>query len=1323
MTRLESRETAPPAAADPDLIDRERQALADVTALCTWRDREESGLLARYATRRAGIEKSAADETAALEERYARVKGETENALDEARARIPAEATAAKAQATAAFEAARKRLLAQASGERSTIDDALDRARWEASSVYEAGASAADEDRKIRTARLTHEEAVFESLAAETEHYLARHRMRLLAAHLGADGAAPEAPSDDPLVRLEESNAEASGSLHAMASLTLPRLLSGGLPFFLYLLSAVGVGILAALFVAPLVAVGVGVGVALVVGSAAWWALHRAATGRVNRIYPELVRQLERSERLIELTRSWIAERDQVRRAELKERHARDLRQADRKAAGERAASEERRETALAAEQVQLESTLAALVARRDEALREAEASAATKLAGNETRYAADRREAEGNDAGRRSLLRLDEQRDWAALVDRWQTGVGLWNNETSSIEEADRNLFLNWSEPDVLWTQRDAVAPAMRFGEFTVNPASLPAGAPRDERLKRAAAPRVASLPALTPFPEEGGSLLVRAYGDGRGPGIARLQAMMLRLLTSTPPGKLRFTIVDPVGLGRNFAAFMHLADYDEAMVTSRIWTEPQHIEKKLAELTEHMEKVIQKYLRNEYRSIGEYNAIAGEVAEPFRVLVVANFPANFTEQAARRLVSIAQSGPRCGVFTLISVDEREPLPPGVALGDLESSSAVLAWREGRFAWKDVDFGGFALTLDEPPADETLTRLMHQVGAAAKNANRVEVPFDVVAPPAEAYWTQDSSEGVEVPLGRVGATKFQNLSLGRGTSQHVLIAGRTGSGKSTLLHALITNAALRYSPDQIELYLIDFKKGVEFKTYAAHQLPHARVVAIESEREFGLSVLQRLDDEMKRRGELFRAENVQDLAGFREARSDRPMPRVMLIVDEFQEFFVEDDRLAQDAALLLDRLVRQGRAFGIHILLGSQTLGGAFSLARSTLGQMAVRIALQCSEADAHLILSEDNGAARLLSRPGEAIYNDANGMVEGNHFFQVVFLTDSRKDAFLDRVRELDDARGSNGTTRSQIVFEGNLPADLTRNALLRAALATEPSAPPRAVRVWLGDAVAIKDPTEAVFRRQSGANLLIVGQQDEAALGIELAAIVGLVAQFPAGSESPPLRIEVLDGTPDDSDSSRLIERSVAGLPVPVRCGTWRDTAAVIDELTAEIERRQNERLFDEPPIFLVIHDISRFRDLRKSDDDFGFGMSRGEERPSPSKQFATLLRDGSGVGVHVIAWCDSLNNLNRSLDRQALREFEMRVLFQMSPNDSSSLIDTPAAGKLGPNRALFSSEEEGRSEKFRPYAPPSPAWWDELRAQLSQRRPAADPATGP
>src|SRR5208337_4041979 len=132
--------------------------------------------------------------------------------------------------------------------------------------------------------------------------------------------------------------------------------------------------------------------------------------------------------------------------------------------------------------------------------------------------------------------------------------------------------------------------------------------------------------------------------------------------------------------------------------------------------------------------------------------------------------------------------------------------------------------------------------------------------------------------------------------------------------------------------------------KGVEFKCYATKRLPHAKVVAIESDREFALSVLQRVDDELRRRGDMFRKLGAQDIPGYKRAGGAEPMPRTLLIIDEFQEFFVEDDPIAQTASLLFDRIVRQGRAFGIHALLGSQTLGGAYTLARATLGQMVIR-------------------------------------------------------------------------------------------------------------------------------------------------------------------------------------------------------------------------------------------------------------------------------------------------------------------------------------------------------------------------------------------
>ncbi|HEX4589682.1 MAG TPA: hypothetical protein VH120_07115, partial [Gemmataceae bacterium] len=436
---------------------------------------------------------------------------------------------------------------------------------------------------------------------------------------------------------------------------------------------------------------------------------------------------------------------------------------------------------------------------------------------------------------------------------------------------------------------------------------------------------------------------------------------------------------------------------------------------------------------------------------------------------------------------------------------------------------------------------------------------------------------------------------------------------------------------------------------------------------------------------------------------------------------DEFQEFFVEDDKLSQEAALLLDRLVRQGRAFGLHVLLGSQTLGGAYSLARSTIDQMAVRIALQCSEADANLILSKDNNAARLLSRPGEAIYNDANGLIEGNDVFQVVWLPEPRREIYLEKMRQMAGQKHW-APPSPTIVFEGNNPADVENNHLLRR-LVEEASAsgavhPRREQSAWLGEALAIKDPTKAVFRRQSGSSLLVIGQQAEPARAVLAAAAVALAAQDEvSGSGISP--ITVLDGSPADDPQADYFRRLAATLPERVRLASLREKPNALDRLAEELERRQREPDHVGPPLFLIVYGLHRFRDLRKAEDDYGFGR-RGEEKVvSPGERFAELVKEGPAVGIHLLVWCDSLTNAQRAFDRSGLREFEMRVLFQMGIADSSTLVDSPAASRLGLNRALFASEELSTPEKFRPYRLPPDEWLKWVAAKLS-RAPSLAPA---
>src|SRR5579884_594061 len=815
--------------------------------------------------------------------------------------------------------------------------------------------------------------------------------------------------------------------------------------------------------------------------------------------------------------------------------------------------------------------------------------------------------------------------------------------------------------------------------------------------------------LPAFIACPG-GENLLFETRGTAKNTATAAIQSLMLRLLATQPPGKVRFTLIDPVGLGQNVATFMQLADHDEKLVSSRAWTESRHIEQQLADLSEHMENVIQKYLRGQYKTIEEYNEQAGEVAEPYRVLVVMGFPVNFTEETARRLVKIATNGPRCGVSTIVMLDTEQPLPYGFNLDDLRRAAVVIAWDGQRFVWRDKDFEKCQLNLDTPPALDLFNGLLKAVGSSARSASEVRVPFERIALQGEEWWRGSTRDGLKVPLGRAGAAKLQYLDLGKGTSQHALVVGKTGSGKTTLLHVLIANLALTYSPDELELYLVDFKT-VGFTPYATYKLPHARVVAIQSEREFGLSVLQGLDTELERRKNIFSKAGTQDIAQYRGVQPNVRMPRILLLVDEFQEFFTQDDKVAQDAGLLLDRLIRQGRAFGIHVMLGSQTLAGAYTLARATIGQMAVRIALQCEEADSRLVLSDENPAARLLSRPGEAIYNAANGLVEGNNPFQCSWLPDEQLDAYLDSIQKFAQQRRYVQSWK-QIVFDGSKNAEVAENALLQNALkAPTWVTPQKVVPAWIGDPIAIKDPTAVAIRSQAGNNLLIVGQQEEVALGMLITALLSLAAQYAPGTA----RFYVVDFSPVDAPYVGLLEHIGQMLPHGVKVVNRRGLLSVVAEMAAEVQGRMEADGGKRLPIYLFIYGLQRARDLRPN-EDFSFSSfgSESSAEPSPSKQFSTILREGPELGMHTFVWCDTLTNLNRTLERGALREFEVRAVFQMSQEDSVNLVDSPAASKLGPYRALLFSEETGRVEKFRPYDLPTEEWLQQAATYVRQKR---------
>ncbi len=902
----------------------------------------------------------------------------------------------------------------------------------------------------------------------------------------------------------------------------------------------------------------------------------------------------------------------------------------------------------------------------------------------------------------------LDQNRDRSAagrnsqlqrLSDRLREGVSRGMNRIMAAEAQVRRRFPDWDEvlaSDTLCCDdnveylplgrlrvdrslRDVLqgkAGSSAIGEPTTgSPAAIENGA---APLADAKIPE--SIPVVM-HRRLHSAVVIRAPHSFMDQAVEMSHQILWRLISGAAPSRAKLTLIDPLGRGQHFTSFMALADHDPSLVGHRVWTTDSKIDARLAELAHHVEDVLQSSLRDRFERIEDYNEVAGSMAEPYRLVAAVGLPEGLTRDSYKHLVALIESGLRCGIFTILVCDDSKPWPADMPIPENDKIIQLSIDSSGHW---HLDSEGLESLPFEPalsPPAKMRNQLVKNIGTAAVAASRVEIPLDNLLSAADEGMGS-TADGIEIVIGSQGANRSLALDLGEGVRQHVLIAGKTGSGKSTLLHSIISSAAYRYRADQLHFYLLDFKKGVEFKSYADAELPHARVIGIESEREFGRSVLQRLDEELQHRGEAFRACGVQDLSEYRQD-SGKSLPRIMLIIDEFQELFVRDDRLAGDCAMLLDRLVRQGRSFGMHVVLSSQSLAGAYSLPRATLGQMAVRIAMQCSESDAAIILADDNTAARLINRPGEAIYNDAGGLIEGNQPFQVAWLSSKDHREMLQGIAARDASYAAELTP--PVIFEGNRPCRWTR-ALANSAIATADGS---GMTGLLGESVEIGPPLALQLSRNTGRNVLLITPTESR--GAILASTLSGFAK-----SNPKLQVVYLDGNRADDSQSLMPWLEDSGIHAKVV--RPRDSESELIQL-AEVVKQRGDDAKNVDPMVVVIDPLERFRDVRQ-DESFNFSLDAASAGASGAGALQEILRDGPNANVFVFLVCGSSETLSRWLPRASQHDLELRILGRMNATDSSMLIDTPLAADLSAATMLLYDDSDGRITKFRQCDLPDP-----------------------
>jgi DNA segregation ATPase FtsK/SpoIIIE-like protein len=240
-------------------------------------------------------------------------------------------------------------------------------------------------------------------------------------------------------------------------------------------------------------------------------------------------------------------------------------------------------------------------------------------------------------------------------------------------------------------------------------------------------------------------------------------------------------------------------------------------------------------------------------------------------------------------------------------------------------------------------------------------------------------------NEGIKIPVGKQRNKTFY-FRLGHGaTNFHAIIGGRSGKGKTVFLDNIIARGMNIYSPDELRFVLLDMK-GIEFSEYK--NVPHVQAFCSSSNFENGLKIIEFLQSELRNREALFNSVEASDIVQYKK-KSGKTMPRLLVIIDEFQNLFTgnyKTDGIVEDT--LIKQILRIGRAYGIHLLCCTQSLGDG--VRSSFLNNIPLRIAFQMTQDQSRSFLSISNTAADSL-KVGEVIYNEQDGLLSENIFVNI--------------------------------------------------------------------------------------------------------------------------------------------------------------------------------------------------------------------------------------------------------------------------------------------------------------------------------------------
>lgn len=812
----------------------------------------------------------------------------------------------------------------------------------------------------------------------------------------------------------------------------------------------------------------------------------------------------------------------------------------------------------------------------------------------------------------------------------------------------------------------------------------------------------------------EDGVSLFLSYEGkEQQRPLQQQLRMLILRMFMSYPAAKVEVVRIDPMELGGTFTMFEQLGKEQQRITDSKTWSDEKEITDAITVLRQKMESIMAAYGENRESRLQR---------EPIRILAITDFPRNFSEEALRNLQAIVRKAADCGVCVFIWARSEEVAK--LVSGKQAIFSEIrrmlhVAEESNGVAMLETDFGEkIALRFDPMTdmaanSDKILATLVEGIHNAAPPKEHFMDMFEEDLNDPNNWFHENSIRELSIPIGIQGADSVVRYVVGKSgiaaNVHHAMVAGQTGAGKSTLLHTIIMSTLLNYAPDEVQLYLADFKEGVEFKKYSKFNLPSIRVIAIDCEKEFGLSILNELHTEMSRRYDLFDSEaDCSSFQTYRE-KTGKKLPRLLVIIDEIQELFRkgEEDEISTECAMILSRLLEKGRAAGIHLIMVSQNFDELSDVKTTMTTNSAIRIALMGADTNAQSVLGANNNGPLQLkqSAAGASIFNNDNGAQAANRVFRVALLEEDERRTLLEELSAIQNSEqfAERYPTKTRVLLT-SAEDDMFNpfNQLILSGKAEQLMADPENYRLMIGEGFEMRRRFLVGITPEQGQNLMMVGSNEEAALSVFYFSILSLLYGELGndGVEKDNQLVCLLDLS-DEEKYQKAENTSFVHLafcfPRQIKVAKVAQMEAMIDDVYETLMRRREGAEPATERLFLMLFGIDRMYLLAES------GVYEDEEENSARFKLSEIIRCGAPYGITCIAWGETLDGIRQIVGKGMERDFRVRIALQADAETRANFLYDKKKVALKKTTAIFVDVMHDRNPThFRPYVVPKKYW---------------------